>query len=80
MFVQSVYLCLQWYRLIYLQSILHTAQGRIKQLFCNIHVIYMNTYQDGHFDILCAGFKKWSVHVVEESTVHVGCVASIALQ
>ncbi len=19
----------------------------------------MNTYQDGHFDTLCAGFKKW---------------------
>ncbi len=40
----------------------------------------MNPYQDGHFDILCAGFKKWSVHVMEESTVHVGGVASIALQ
>ncbi len=35
----------------------------------------MNTHQDGHFDILYAGFKKWSVHVMEESTVHVGGVA-----
>ncbi len=40
----------------------------------------MNTYQDGPFDILCAGFKKWLNHVMEESTVHVGGVASIALQ
>ncbi len=26
--------------------------------FCNIHVIDMNPYRDGHVDILCAGFKK----------------------
>ncbi len=79
MCVQSVYLCLLWNSLIKLHSILHTAQGSL-HFFCNIHVIYVNTYQDGHVDILCAGFKKWSVHVMEESTVHVGVVASIALQ
>ncbi len=49
-------------------------------MFGNIHVIYVNTYQDGHVDILCAVFKKWSVHVMEESTVHAGGVASIAPQ
>ncbi len=40
----------------------------------------MNTFQEGPVDVLCAGFKKWSVHVMEENTVYVGGVASIALQ
>ncbi len=50
----------------------YSAQGSFKLFFNNSDVVYMNTYQDGHVDILCAGFKKWSVHVLEESTVHAG--------
>ncbi len=40
----------------------------------------MNSYHDGHVDILSAGFEKWSVYIMEESTVLVGGVGSIALQ
>ncbi len=85
MFVQSVCVFLQWYSLIQLHRTLHTAQGQKHNkhnIYINffIHIIYMNTCQDGHFYILSAGFKKWYVYVMEESTVHVGCVASTALQ
>ncbi len=62
-----------------LNSILDGAQRSKKKYFCN-HLSYMNPYQDGYFDVLCAGFEKWSTcYVVKHSACRGGVLNSPAV-